>query len=227
MDILTLAPSNGLAFYLVIFVLFLVGQIRVLLYKSKRPWTNKIGGKWLWISVAAIISTAICVGFKINIAQDVFNIQSIGSLQLDGYVGYVVSGLAVSFSSNISAWAAERPHKIMIKDLEEGKPVPGSEESLQTSSAEEHWSTPPVGEEKIVEESKAVEIPMVIPTPEVHVKFLTPWMSDNKPEFLLLEENGTQRIIKFPVEKVVEKTAQPVEKPKTKESVTPKFFTLY
>lgn len=194
MEILTIAPSAGISYYLVIFVIFAVGQIRVLLYKSKRPWTNKIGGKWVWISAAAVISILLCVVFKINLIQDLTNLSAIGSIKLDGYLGYVASGLAISFSSNISAWAAERPNKVAIKDLEEGNSIPGTVNT--TEVVESHWSTPV---EPVIPVEPMIPIEPIDITPQpVYYKtiLLTPWISENPPEYLMIErDDGVKRVL--------------------------------
>lgn len=153
--------------------MLLVGQVRILLYKSNKPWTNKISSKWVWIGIAAVISIAICVVLKINVIQDLLpDLTKIGSLKLEGLVGYMTSGLAISLSSNLGAWAAERPMKVVNKDLKEGNPAPGSEEALQTIP-EEHWSTPE---------------PIITPT-TYKTKFLKLWKSNDPPEFVLIERN--------------------------------------
>lgn len=188
MDIITLAPGNGAPYYLVLVVIGAVNLIRWLLYKSKKPWTNKIGGKWIWISIAAAISVAICVGFKINIIKDVIDIDAIGNLQLTGYTGYVVSGLSLSLSSNLATFIASIPSKMYIKDLESGNPIPGTVSTVDIVETPVEPSTP----------TDAEFAPVDIPPEKVYYKtrFLVPWVSNNKPKFLLLErDDGAKRII--------------------------------
>jgi len=204
--VLTLSPSNGLSYYLAIVVIFLVGQIRVLLYRSNRPWTNKIGGKWVWISVAAVISIIMCVVLKINIVQDAFGLTAIGSLKLEGFMGYVASGIAISVSSNISAWAAERPYKLVNKDLKEGNPVPGSEEALQTAlptitapSKPISFTELPTEPIKTEEATPIEELPQEPPQAKYRTKLLTDYDSgETKPGYLLIEKDtGEKKVIKL------------------------------
>lgn len=200
-NVLTLSPTNGLSYYLAIVIIFLVGQIRLLLYRSNKPWTNKIGGKWIWISVAAIISVAMCVILKINIIQDVTGLTSVGSVQLEGYIGYIASGIAISISSNISAWAAQRPYKVANTDLKEGNPVPGSPEALQTvvsdtpikSKAISFTDLPaePIKEEDFTDG--------LLSLTGYRTRLLTDFESGEvKPGYLLIEkESGVKKIIQL------------------------------
>lgn len=173
--------------------MLLVGQVRILLYKSNKPWTNKISGKWFWIGIAAVISIAICVVLKINIIQDLLpDLTKIGALKMEGIVGYVASGLAISLSSNLGAWAAERPLKKINTDLKEGTPVPGSEEALQVSVPDEHWSTPVKGYEPVIE--PVVEEPIVT---TYKTEFLTLWKSKDRPQFIMIERSdGVKTMLK-------------------------------
>jgi hypothetical protein len=181
-EIFTLAPSNGVPYYLVIAVIGGVNLVRWLLYRSNKPWTTKIGGKWVWMTLAAAISIAICVGFKINIIRDIPSApQSIGSLQFVGYVGYIASGIALSLSSNLATFIASIPQKMQIKDLKAGTLEPGT---ILTS--EEHWSTPPIPVEEVA------PIPVSYKT-----ILLTPWIKES-PDYLMLERSdGVKRILKL------------------------------
>src|SRR5674476_243922 len=198
-NIITLNPGNGVPYYLVLVVIGAVNLVRWLLYRSKKPWTNKIGGKYVWISLAAVISVVICVVFKINIIRDLANIESIGNLKLTGLLGYVASGVGLSLSSNLGTFIASIPSKMYINDLKAGNPIPGSAEALAPTVID----NPIVSPVSYVDLATPVPLPdtsLVIPPTEYHkfkTKFLTTWISVDKPEFVLLErDDGVNKMIR-------------------------------
>ena len=148
----------------------------------------------------------MCVILKINIVQDAFGLTAIGSLKLEGFMGYVASGIAISISSNISAWAAERPYKLANKDLKEGNPVPGSEVALQTTLptitspvAPVSFTELPTEPIKTEEATLIEELPQEPPQAKYRTKLLTDYDSgETKPEYLLIEKDtGEKKVIKL------------------------------
>jgi hypothetical protein len=171
MDGILTLNSEGVgqfAFYLASVIVIVVNLLKAIFYKWGGKWKGKEPG-WIWIALAVVVSTTICVVFKLDIIARI--IPDLPTM-FSGYVAYVISGLAISLSTNVL-------YKLAIKSPEQAR----SEVPVMAPVPE----PPPT-----IETTPVVEGPRYYRT-----RLLSTWET-GKPTHLLIErDNGKKTIIEL------------------------------
>jgi hypothetical protein len=172
MDGILTLNSEGVgqfAFYLASVIVIVVNLIKAIFYRWGGKWKGKEPG-WIWVALAVVVSTTICVVFKLDIIARI--VPDLPTM-FTGYVAYVISGLAISLSTNVL-------YKLAIKSPEQAR-------------ADVPVMAPPAITETIPE-----PVPTIEETPRYYkTKLLSTWQSGTPTHLLIERDNGKKTIIEL------------------------------